>query len=710
MDDPLVFSSPAPKVADLVAEFKQCSPQRGVFNALSDSDNTRFARWDGQTEDGKKHSTDAVKAFPWEGSSDIRVLLADSLINEMKDTCTVAFWRSVLRAQAVGAEDVGLAGAAQKAVTWFIHNAQRQELRREVELSAQYLNHYGWTVLHPTWSRLVRVKLVKLELAAIAGDMPEFATLIASEELEAEAVAMFKAYADQYVTQQLSELEQDAPSLSQSEARRLVRQLRNTGTAKVPVPYVCDSRPSIIALKPYEEVFIHPDTTDIQRARVFVKYYFTEAELREKVLTEGWDADWVEQAAGLKGHFSIWAEGENLIDTSFAWWQGESPYIEVIYAYYPTVDDDNVSGIYCTVFHADIEQTPQGKPLAAKHGVLEYGHGQMPFVAGARELWCRRFTTSRGVPEIVNTWQREMKVQRDSIVDRTSFTTLPPILTPSIGQEVNYSFGPAVQVPVMAGRKPEFMEIPRWDGATIGVLERLDADVAVYFALISDKVLPARWQTRQQAMVNNFLGMWETAFKQELALVIQYLSPVEWQRITGAPPLPARDPNLYKFDLTMTFDVRELDVDHTMAKLDAISKFVLPEDVTGTIDRVKLTRLKLRALDPAYEEQLVSDDAAASQQIYNDVRNEIAQMALGNEPQYVENDPTAQSKLQFASQIVGANPLYQQMLQQNQRFQQLMEKFAKNLTFSVTQQQNKQVGRIGVQPENQLAGPRSGGG
>jgi hypothetical protein len=262
----------------------------------------------------------------------------------------------------------------------------------------------------------------------------------------------------------------------------------------------------------------------------------------------------------------------------------------------------------------------------------------------------------------------------------------------------------------MAGRKPEFMEIPRWDGASIGVLERLDADVAVYFALISDKVLPARWQTRQQAMVNNFLGMWETAFKQELALVIQYLSPEEWQRITGAPPLPARDPNLYKFDLTMTFDVRELDVDHTMAKLDAISKFVLPEDVTGTIDRVKLTRLKLRALDPAYEEQLVSDDAAASQQIYNDVRNEIAQMALGNEPQYVENDPTAQSKLQFASQIVGANPLYQQMLQQNQRFQQLMEKFAKNLTFSVTQQQNKQVGRIGVQPENQLAGPRSGGG
>lgn len=706
MDDPLVFSSDKAKVAELIEEFTQCSPLHGSYNNLTDADNTRFARWSGQTEDGKKHSTEEAKAFPWEGASDVRVLLADGIINEMKDTCSVAFWRSVLRAQAVGAEDVGLAGAAQKAVSWFIQNAQRQELRREVELSAQYLHHYGWTVLHPTWRRIVKVRMVLIEFSMIAAGMPDLAEAILTDDLEDQAVAMFTAFADRYVAQELRDLDTEPPELPDAQARRLIRELRSKGRVKVPVPYVCENRPSIIALKPYEEVFVHPDTTDIQRARVFVKYYFTEAELRGKVLTEGWDEDWVEEAVKLKGQFSVWSTPEETIEASkFAWWQAQSPYIEVVYAYYPTVDKESVGAVYCTVFHAQIDKDAKGRPLCAKHGHVEYGHGEMPFVVGARELFCRRFTVSRGVPGIVSTWQREMKVQRDSTVDRTSFTTLPPILTPSIGQEVQYAFGPAAQVPTLAGRKPEFMEVPRWDGAAIAVLERLDMDVATYFALISDKVLPARWQTRQQSMVNTFLGMWEEAFKQELALVIQYLRPDEWQRITASPPLPSRDPQAFKFDLTMTFDVRELDTEHTTAKLDAISKFILPEDVTGTIDRVKLTRLKLRAIDPTYEDQLVSDQASASQKIFNDVRNEIAQMALGNEPMYVENDPTAQAKLRYAGEVVAANPMYQQMLAQNPRFMQLMENYAKNLTFSVTQQQNKQVGRIGVQPESANATP-----
>jgi len=73
-------------------------------------------------------------------------------------------------------------------------------------------------------------------------------------------------------------------------------------------------------------------------------------------------------------------------------------------------------------------------------------------------------------------------------------------------------------------------------------------------------------------------------------------------------------------------------------------------------------------------------------------------MFLGNEPKYVENDPTASSKLQFASQIVASNPNYQSGLQQGGRFAELMQKWAMNLQFSITQEQNKQVGRIGVTP------------
>jgi hypothetical protein len=71
-------------------------------------------------------------------------------------------------------------------------------------------------------------------------------------------------------------------------------------------------------------------------------------------------------------------------------------------------------------------------------------------------------------------------------------------------------------------------------------------------------------------------------------------------------------------------------------------------------------------------------------------------MAAGNEAQYVENDPTAPMKLQFLNQIVANNPKYQQLMQQDERFRALLENYAKSLQMSVMQQQNAQVGRIGV--------------
>ena len=54
--------------------------------------------------------------------------------------------------------------------------------------------------------------------------------------------------------------------------------------------------------------------------------------------------------------------------------------------------------------------------------------------------------------------------------------------------------------------------------------------------------------------------------------------------------------------------------------------------------------------------------------------------------------------MQFLQQIVGNNPKYQAQLEQDEQFQQLLQGYAQNLNMSVMQQQNKQVGRLGVNP------------
>jgi len=71
---------------------------------------------------------------------------------------------------------------------------------------------------------------------------------------------------------------------------------------------------------------------------------------------------------------------------------------------------------------------------------------------------------------------------------------------------------------------------------------------------------------------------------------------------------------------------------------------------------------------------------------------------LGNEALYTENDPTAAMKLQYTEQIIKANPKAQQAAQGDPQFKQLLENYVKNLQMSQSQQQNKQIGRIGVAP------------
>ena len=118
----------------------------------------------------------------------------------------------------------------------------------------------------------------------------------------------------------------------------------------------------------------------------------------------------------------------------------------------------------------------------------------------------------------------------------------------------------------------------------------------------------------------------------------------------------------------------------------------------GIVDRTKLIRKKLQVIDPTLADELVTETAEASQQMFEEVQSQTALMALGNQPKFVENDPSAAIKLQFLQQIIGNNPKYQQQLQQDEQFQGLVQAYAQNLNMSVMQNQNKQIGRIGVNP------------
>jgi hypothetical protein len=199
-------------------------------------------------------------------------------------------------------------------------------------------------------------------------------------------------------------------------------------------------------------------------------------------------------------------------------------------------------------------------------------------------------------------------------------------------------------------------------------------------------------------MVDQWLLCWVEVFRQVTALCSQYLSDEEWLEISGAPAPERRFESLQRGrNWQFKFDVRELSTDYMVEKLKAIGANVLPLDAGGVVDRSKLVAQTLAWIDPSLARAVVSDPTAASQKLFKQVQDDFAQMALGNEVSMTQNDPTAPRQLEYARQIVTANPKYQQALAQDERFKQLTEQWGKNKEFSAQQERNKITGRIGVE-------------
>jgi hypothetical protein len=561
------------------------------------------------------------------------------------------------------------------------------ELKGEVELLCQYGMTYPYAALHVSWQRRTSMKMRKItgaDVMAMAQQSPEGSMAKALPDM------MMDPLAEDSLVEMLLQWK---PHLTRKRARRVVRDLRNTGSGEWPEPVVVSNQPCLVALAPYRDILLPPGTTDIQSARsIHLRRLYSEVELREAALAEGWDGTFLDEA--VKG---IGSGGARDVATSTVMSAyrdyGTKHQIEIVYSYVRRVDEEGVTGIYCTVWSPMVKAS-SGDPPYGAHTLVDYAHGEYPFVLYRRERLGRDIEDGRSIPEVTSTMQMEQKEQRDSIFNRTQFDTLPPVLVPKLyGQP--YRFGPAAQIQANRPDAVKFMDpIRSSPQLALESCRYLKGAADDYFGRASAEVPPDKVATKRERLVDGLYTVMTEALRQMLQLVAQYGDPQEYMRVTGsAEPLSA---DVAAFDIMMKWDSRELSTDFMIAKLQAMSQMVVPEDSAGVIDRAKLVMMKMRALDPSLADELIVDKGVATQKLFGDVMNQVALMALGNEAQYVVNDPTAPTKLEFLRKIVTANPKYQQGLQQDERFRELLLNYEKNLTQSVTQQQNVMTGKTGV--------------
>ena len=749
-----------PNIAELSVMYQRCGPV--VAGGLAWLDNTRFCRWANQSVDGRKHDVkgEGGAAIPFNGASDCRPFTVDDVINEQVGMLNTAFWHARNQPGSAPDDNGTYAVALLEYLVW---DLLQNDLVREVELSAQYVQHYGWTMLAPRWRREMGIRRKAIRLADIeaeaqlaqqqqdqvtqqGGDISQLDPnllvlaklpgMIADPTQQAAAVDFLLTWFDQTVVAELpADLQEKVPPLKRSTLVKAVKALRETGTALVPVPYLAKNQPEIAALKPWDEVFMPPELTT-ENEIVFQVERLHESELRSRIITDDYDSAWVERAIKFKGALSaapMEIRSTPLGIAGLAGGASSSPVfaaqptlnnslIEIIHAVYRAADDDGVPTIYQTTYHKMINDA------YAAHGEVEGCGSDLPYAAGVREWWCRSITSSRGVPERAFTHQNIIKGLLDSVIDRASITGLPPINVYESPTGTAYRFGPAVQNYVRPGREPQFMTPPAGQGLqeSMEVLGKVQGIIDNSYGMMAEGVPAPRLQMMQGSAVGKFLAMWNKALAQTLALCRVHMADADFAAVTGAPSgwLDAHREDTDAFNSALVFDVRELDSELEMKRIETMNNMVLPADVMGTINRAAWASDMVRAvLGPLAAKRLVQPLPDASQALMDKANLEVLKMFAGNPPNIIDKmDPTAAGLLNNVQQIIAQNPTYVRALtpealaavagpqagqlaqqagqgQPDARFSQLLLTYVKNLQFNgVTQQQNANIGRTGVAP------------
>lgn len=700
--DEFVYASETPNIPYMYKEYQRSTQNGGNTANIAENDDIRLSRWEGQTSDGKKHSEnmpDGQPAFPFEGASDIRSRLVDRTINDIVAMCITTFDRSQIKVKGTEFNDSESAGVANILMSWLLESRIRSELRKEAELLCQYTQQYGWSALNVIWEQEMGIRFQKIRMDEIMQITQQAMQSNPNSTLKDLPAAIQNKDQEDYAVDLIMMF---LKSVDPKEVKKAVKQLRENGVCEIPEPFVTKNQPLLVALKPYDEVSFPPETIDIQKARVvFRRTFVTEVEIRSMAAHEKWSDSFVEQAVNVAGKHSQFNDPNLLPAAALINFQvsRNDNLIELVYAYSRNIDKDGIQGIYQTIF------CPQaGSEEYASHGLLGYAHNKYPFVIYRRERTRRAIMESRGVPELARTDQEEIKAQHDSIRDRTAFTTMPPILVKKRLGGIN-KISPGIHLPVTSPDDYRFMPTPTGEtGTAFQLIDRVEMNHASYFGLPHPNIMPQKTQTTQQFIINNWLDVWSEAFAMTFSLMLQYMDSGEIEQITGSP-LPQNMSSVSNmYDFQVKYDVRELDTNFVIEKLKAITQFVLPLDNGGVIDKNKLVKAAIEAIDPDKAKDLIINTATASQMLYKDIQSDIGLMMLGNEAQYVENDPAASSKLQYMQDIMSKNPKAQQMMQQDPHFRALMENSIKNLQMSVSQQRNKQIGRTGVTPVAEQAG------
>ena len=363
--------------------------------------------------------------------------------------------------------------------------------------------------------------------------------------------------------------------------------------------------------------------------------------------------------------------------------------IELVYGYQRLIDpEDGSEGIYYTVFHKQFSGN-ENAPAFAIHELLN-GYEDYPIVVTKYSEDSKRLYDTMTVPDLLRGIQNQVKVERDSRIDRNSLATIPPILHP-VGQAPT-DYGPGRYIPYRRKGDLEFGPTPPPPTGSVEIEQTLLQQADRLMGLDES----AMSQLKLQFLVNKFLKHSSEVIKLAYKCFQRFGPDSIFFRVTGSPDpqnFGKGDPN-ENFDVTISYDVLNTDPETQEKKLAQIQALT-QLDRNGRINVDNLLTVIANSVDPVLADQILQPVEAAQDQVIKQVTDDLAKIFAGIEM------PARPNGAQIAMNVIEqytSQPDVQQRLAADQAFAARMQKYAGQYTFQMQQAQNAQIGRIGTEP------------
>lgn len=633
--------------------------------------------WPGKSSDLRKHGSNP---FPWEGASDCEAQIVNEKINTYAAILVGALKRANIRAYPVEVGDASKAKVMSAFFKWMRQNYIR-DFYKQAERAANYWLEKGLMITHVGWESADRSFLQEVTLDQIAQDSPDFAEMIRESENEADIA---------------SYLQTVFPSMKRGRARRVVRQLRNTGVAEIPFSRQTINRPTVETCSPDGDVFFPSWCIDPQRSPyVFWRTFMTAQEVESAVTTKGWDRKWADYVIKrLRGVDTSELESKYTsrnVSPLGRYTKRESDLIEVVYAYQRLIDEeDGAEGIYLTVFCPKGGAETDGAPDRASYELLS-GLDDYPFVVTRLTEDQKRIYDLQTFADLFRGTQMQVKCERDQRIDRASMATLPPIMHPPGRRPDDY--GPGRFIPERREGEVRFGPTPPFDAGSMEVENTLLQQSNKVVGL--DPEDPDA-MLKKQFYVDKFLEHHADVLKMAYKAHERYGPDRLVFRVTGYAEEQALQKEMFgsDFDLTISFDVQNNDPDSVEKRLGQFVQLAT-FDQTGKMDRDTFVEVLAGSIDPVMADAFIQSKEASTQKVLEDVTDRLAKAYAGID--IGAGQGGAAVALQ-AIQQYAQEPDVAERLANDEAFAGRIGNIAKQYQFQMQQAQNAQIGKIGSVP------------